>query len=266
MSSFNNGMILHTAPAGYDQYKEQISRGEIETIEYLSQSVGNKRKMMIYTPPGYSVEQRYNVLYLLHGIGGDETEWHNHANLKTILDNLYDDEKLVPMIVVLPNGRAMLNDRPEGNLFDADKIKGFEDFESDLLHDLIPFIESNYSVLTGRENRALAGLSMGGGQALNIGLSNLDHFAWIGGFSSAPNTKEPELLVPDPAVASAQLKLLWLSCGDLDNLKYISDNMHAYLTMQNVTHIWYEENGGHDWLVWKNDLYHFSQLLFQQEA
>ncbi|MBM6388200.1 MAG: esterase family protein, partial [Paenibacillus sp.] len=85
-----------------------------------------------------------------------------------------------PMIVVLPNGRAMPNDRAEGDLFDPEKIKAFERFESDLIHDLIPYIESNYSASTTRDNRAIAGLSMGGGQSLNIGLGNLNHFAWVG--------------------------------------------------------------------------------------
>ncbi|MFC5529456.1 alpha/beta hydrolase [Cohnella yongneupensis] len=263
MSSNSYDSKLQIAPEGYDQYRENIARGNMTTVEYFSTTVGNRRKAMIYFPPEYSENQTYNVLYLLHGIGGDEAEWYNHANPQVILDNLYADRKLAPMIVVLPNGRAMPYDRAEGDLFESDKLKAFEDFESDLLHDLIPYVESNYSVLRGRENRAIAGLSMGGGQSLNIGLGNLDRFAWIGGFSSAPNTKLPELLVPNPEEASAILRLLWLSCGVLDNLKYVSDRTHAYLTLHNVPHIWYEESGGHDWPVWKNDLYHFSKLIFQ---
>lgn len=263
MNPDHDKSIRHAAQPGYDQYRENIARGKITTVEYFSMTVGSKRKAMIYIPPGYSEDQRYNVLYLLHGIGGDEEEWYNHAGPQVILDNMYADRKLAPMIVVLPNGRAMQNDRAEGDLFEANKLKAFEDFEFDLLHDLIPYIESNYPVLVGRENRAIAGLSMGGGQSLNIGLGNLDRFAWIGGFSSAPNTKEPELLVPEPEEASSRLRLLWLSCGLLDNLKHVSDRTHTYLKLNNVPHIWYEESGGHDWSVWKNDLYHFSQLIFK---
>lgn len=264
MNPINYDWLRHAVPKGYDQYREDIAHGKMETVEYISKTVGCKRKTMIYIPPGYLDGQgEYNVLYLLHGIGGDEEEWYKHARPQVILDNLYADNKLARMIVVLPNGRAMQNDRAEGNLFDADKLKAFEDFESDLLYDLIPFVESNYRVLARRENRALAGLSMGGGQSLNIGLGNLNHFAWIGGFSSAPNTKEPELLVPSPKDASAKLSLLWLSCGLLDNLKHVSDRTHAYLETNHVPHIWYEESGGHDWPVWKNDLYHFSQLIFR---
>jgi len=264
MSWNNNASLVEAAPAGYDQYREHIARGNMNTVEYFSVTVGNKRKAMIYTPPGYSADLRYNVLYLLHGIGGDESEWFNHGNPQVILDNLYADNKLPPMIVVLPNGRAMPNDRAEGNIFDADKVQAFETFESDLLHDLIPYIESSYPVLTDRDNRALAGLSMGGGQSLNIGLNNLERFAWIGAFSPAPNTKVPELLVPNPEEASAKLRLLWLSCGELDELKSFSDRTHDYLSEHKVPHIWYEESGGHDWPVWKNDLYHFCQLIFKR--
>lgn len=257
--------MKETAPAlaGFDRQREHIDRGIIETVEYASETVGNFRKATIYTPPGYGDDKTYNVLYLLHGIGGDESEWHRHADPQTILDNLCADGKLAPMIVVFPNGRAMPNDRAEGDLFDPDKVKAFETFEFDLLNDLIPFIESRYSVSTGRENRAIAGLSMGGGQSLNIGLKHLDRFAWIGAFSPAPNTKSPEQLVPHPEEASARLKLLWLSCGDEDSLKPISDRTHAYLAEHQVPHIWFEEPGGHDWSVWKSDLYHFSQHLFK---
>lgn len=232
-------------------------------VEYDSGTVGCKRKCMVYTPPGFTDESAYNVLYLLHGIGGDELEWYTHAAPQVILDNLHAASKLAPMIVVLPNGRAMPNDRAEGNLFDADKLQAFETFESDLLKDLIPWVESRYPVLTRPENRAIAGLSMGGGQSLNIGLNRPERFAWIGAFSPAPNTRTPERLIPHPEETTAKLRLLWLSCGVLDELKHVSDGTHAYLADRRVPHLWYEESGGHDWPVWKNDLYHFAQLIFR---
>lgn len=253
---------MQMAPSGYDKEREGIARGEIRTIEYPSSTLGNTRKARVYTPPGYSEGQKYSVLYLLHGIGGDENEWYIHGKPQIILDNLNADQKLKPMIVVLPNGRAMLNDSAEGDHFAPDKVQAFETFESDLLHDLIPYIEANYSVLTDRMHRAIAGLSMGGGQSLNIGLNNLEHYAWIGAFSPAPNTKLPELLVPEPQKITELLSLLWLSCGDLDSLKNVSDRTHAYLSEHSVPHIWVEENGDHDWPVWKNGLYQFSQLIF----
>ncbi|WP_224753422.1 alpha/beta hydrolase [Paenibacillus terricola] len=256
--------IIELPPAGFDQQRKDIAHGSIETVEYDSKTVGNKRKMLVYTPPGYNENVKYNVLYLLHGIGGDEEEWHRNGHPEVILDNLIADGKLKPMIVVLPNGRAMPNDRAEGDIFAADKVKAFEVFEDDLIMDLIPFIESHYSVETERENRALAGLSMGGGQSLNIGLANLDKFAWIGAFSAAPNTKSPEQLVPDAEYASKQLKLLWLLCGDHDNLLNVSRRTEAYLKEKNVPHTWFEyADGWHDWPVWKTGLYYFSQLIFQ---
>lgn len=256
-------MMIEKAPVGFDRPRENVTRGNMNTVEYFSSTVGNSRKTMVYTPPGFSDAKRYNVLYLLHGIGGDEAEWFNHGHPEVIFDNLYADGKLAPMIVVLPNGRAMPDDRATGDVFSAKKVRAFETFESDLLHDLIPFIESNYPVFTDRGNRALAGLSMGGGQSLNIGLHHLDRFAWIGAFSPAPNTKAPELLVPNPKETSASLKLLWLSCGDRDELLSISTRTHDYLARHEVPHAWYiTKDGGHDWPVWKNDLYYFSRLLF----
>jgi enterochelin esterase-like enzyme len=249
------------APEGFDKVRDGIAHGTIETVEYDSTTVGNKRKTLVYLPPGYSADTKYPVLYLLHGIGGDEEEWHQQGHPEIILDNLFADKKAVPMIVVLPNGRAQANDRAEGNIMAA--APAFATFEQDLLKDLIPFIQSKYSTQTNRENRALAGLSMGGGQSLNFGLAHLDTFAWIGGFSCAPNTKMPEELVPDPAKATAMLKLLWISGGDKDGLIGFGQRTHLYLKEKNVKHIWNVDSGGHDFAVWKNNLYQFAQLIFR---
>lgn len=250
------------APNGFDIAVPNIAHGTIDTITYSSKTVGTNRKALVYTPPGYSKKKKYPVLYLLHGIGGDEKEWFNQGTPNVILDNLYAKGKLQPMIVVLPNGRAMKDDRATGNIMAPDKVEAFATFEKDLLTDLIPYVEKKYPVLKKRENRALAGLSMGGGQSLNFGLGNIDKFAWVGGFSSAPNTKMPELLLPKPEQAK-QLNLLWISCGDADGLMNISTRTHKYLQKNNVPHIFYIEPGGHDFKVWKNDLYMFSQLLFK---
>src|SRR3989337_2100222 len=187
------------APPGFDSLRSNIPHGKIDTISYNSKTVGTFRKALIYTPPGFSKKKKYPVLYLLHGIGGDKKEWLNGGKPQVILDNLYADRKLEPMIVVMPNGRAMKDDRAIGNVFDSAKVRAFATFEKDLLNDLIPYVEKKYSVLADREHRAIAGLSMGGGQSLNFGLGNLDKFAWVRGFSSAPKTKTPEVLVPDPA-------------------------------------------------------------------
>jgi enterochelin esterase-like enzyme len=248
-------------PAGFNNKRDDIPHGKLEMIEYDSKTVGTTRKMQVYTPPGYSKDKKYPVLYLLHGIGGDETEWERFATPDVLLDNLIADGKAVPMIIVMPNGRAQKNDRAEGNVYAAGPA--FAAFEQDLLKDVIPAIESRYSVQADREHRALAGLSMGGGQSLNFGLAHLDTFAWVGGFSSAPNTKPPEQLVPDPAAAAKQLKLLWLSCGNKDGLIRISQGVHAYLKEKQVPHVWHVDGNGHDATHWRNNLWLFSQRIFK---
>lgn len=247
--------------AGFDVPREGIPHGRLEMIEYESKTIGTTRKMQVYTPPGYSKEKEYPVLYLMHGIGGDETEWQRFAHPEILLDNLIADEKAEPMIVVMPNGRAQKNDRAEGDVYAA--APAFAKFEGDLLNDVIPTIEKRYSAYTDREYRALAGLSMGGGQTFNFGLTNLDTFAWLGAFSAAPNTKAPSELVPDPKKAKKQLKLLMISCGNQDGLMRISQGMHIYLKENDVPHIWHVDGNGHDATHWKNSLYHFTQKIFR---
>jgi enterochelin esterase-like enzyme len=255
--------IVKAAPKGFDSLRAEIPHGKIDTLTYRSKTVDTLRRTLIYTPPGFSKKKKYPVLYLLHGIGGDEKEWLIGGKPQVILDNLYAEGLIEPMIVVMPNGRAMKDDRARGNMFDSAKVAAFATFEKDLLNDLIPFIEKKYPVLTDREHRAIAGLSMGGGQSLNFGLGNLDKFAWVGGFSSAPNTKTPQQLVPDPELAKLKLKLLFISCGDNDGLIGFSKRTHDYLFEKNVPHIYYIEPGVHDFKVWKNGLYMFSKFLFK---
>jgi enterochelin esterase-like enzyme len=248
-------------PAGIDAERADVPHGKVELIEYDSKSVGTRRKLQVYTPPGYAPDKKYPVLYLLHGIGGDETEWQRFAHPNILLDNLIAAGKAVPMIVVMPNGRAQKNDRAEGNPFPA--VPAFAAFEQDLLGSVIPTIEARYGAQADREHRALAGLSMGGGQSLNFGLGHLDTFAWVGGFSSAPNTRTPAQLVPDPALAKERLKLLWLSCGNKDGLIRISQGVHGYLKEKGVPHVWNVDGHAHDPTHWRNNLYYFVQRVFQ---
>ena len=191
-------------PEGFDKKRDGIERGKLETVEYDSTTVGVKRKAGVYTPPGYTKDKTYPVLYLLHGIGGDENEWPRGGAPDVILDNLIADKKAVPMIVVMPNGRASKDVtartgvRPagagvrrvrEGPAQRPDPVR-----REDLLGEGRPRVAR------------LAGLSMGGGQSLNFGLNNLDTFAWVGGFSSAPNTKPPADLIKDHAEAAKKLQ------------------------------------------------------------
>jgi enterochelin esterase-like enzyme len=241
--------------------REGIPRGRLEMMQYDSKTVGTTRRMQVYTPPGYSRDRKYPVLYLLHGIGGDETEWQRFATPNVLLDNLIADGKATPMIVVMPNGRAQVNDRAEGNVYAGSAA--FANFEGDLLDDVIPAIEARYSASSDREQRALAGLSMGAGQTLNFGLAHLDRFAWIGSFSAAPNTKAPADLVPDPQAVTRALKLFYLSCGNKDGLFGISQGVHAYLKERQVPHVWNVDDHAHDPTHWRNNLYHFAQRIFR---
>ena len=249
-------------PAGFDKPRDGVPHGKLEMITYESKSVGATRRMNVYTPSGYSKDTKYPVLYLLHGIGGDETEWQRFAQPNVLLDNLIADGKATPMIVVMPNGRAQKNDRAEGDVFRS--APAFAAFEADLLNDVIPTIESRYSVRSDREHRALAGLSMGGGQSLNFGLAHLDTFAWVGAFSAAPNTKPVKELLPDPAAAKARLKLLFVTCGKKDGLMRVSQGVHAYLKENNVPHVWHVDDNAHDPPHWKNSLYAFAQRIFRE--
>jgi len=192
-------------PEEFDAMRSGIAHGHIDTITYDSKTVGTKRKAVVYLPRGYTEKNKYPVLYLLHGIGGDELEWLRNGQPQHILDNLYAEKKIAPMIVVLPNGRAMADDRATGNM---------------------------------------------------------DKFAWIGGFSSAPNTRQPEALIPDVNAARKNIRLLWVSCGTEDNLLPISERTVAYLIKNDIRHVYYKAPGKHDFQVWKKDLYNFSQLLF----
>jgi enterochelin esterase-like enzyme len=250
-------------PVGFDQRREGVASGTLELIEYASKTVGVRRKARVYTPPGYSRDQSYPVLYLLHGIGGDENEWARNGAPAEILDNLLADDEIVPMIVVLPNGRASTEVGPRDPI--PRQSPAFAAFERELLEDLIPFIEKSYSVKKDRESRALAGLSMGGGQSLNFGLTHLETFAWVGAFSAAPNTKGVAEIVPDPVAAIRKLRWLYVSCGDKDGLFHVSERVHAGLEERKVPHTFHViANGGHDFQVWRADLHRFAKRLFRE--
>ncbi|NLV32850.1 MAG: esterase family protein [Acidobacteria bacterium] len=248
------------APADFIQVRPGTPKGSLETLTYHSKSIGVDRKAVVYTPPNYDPNQKYPVLYLMHGIGGNETHWTTLCAANKVLDNLIADKKAVPMIIVMPNGRASAE--PPSSNFMAD-FNHYATFEKDLLQDLMPYIESRYPVKADRDHRAIAGLSMGGGQGLNFGINNIDKFAWVGGFSSAPNLQQPAVHIPKIQQAKDPLSLLWIGCGDKDNLITGSWNLHQALVKANLDHVWYVDTGGHEVMVWNNNLYLMAQMLFQ---
>jgi len=259
-------------PAGFNARRDNIPHGELTPVEYDSKSLGTRRRMRVYTPPGYSTSVKYPVLYLLHGIGGTDTEWTESCHANNIIDNLLAEGKVPPMVMVFPDGnssRTVADLAAGGRGAGAGAGRGMNmeawltPFENDLLKDIIPYVDSHYSVYTDRDRRALAGLSMGGGQTLNIGLVHPETFAWVGGFSSAPDTRQPpSALVPDPAMPK-QLKLVWLGCGNKDGLIRISQAVHNYLKENGVPHIWHVDGNAHDTTEWDNNLYLFSQHIFK---
>ena len=251
------------APADFDKERADIAHGTLEETTYESKTVGTTRKVTVYLPPKYDKSKKYPVLYLLHGTGGDHKEWPQGVP-NIIMDNLYADGKAEPMIIVMPNGRALPNDKAEGNVYAPEMQQGFANFERDLIDDLIPFIQSKYSTYTDQAHRAVAGLSMGGGQSLNFGLGNMDQFAYVGGFSSAPNTKAPEQLIPDIDAMKQQNKLLWMVCGGDDFLMMFSSRLKAFCDEKGVPATLIESPGGkHDFVVWTYGLYNFAQLIFK---
>ena len=250
------------APQGFDQEREGIARGTVKLIEYQSESVGTTRKANVYLPPKYDAKKKYSVLYLLHGIGGDENEWYKDGGVPNIImDNLYAEGKVADMIVVMPNGRAQKDDSRQGGF---GSFQAFGEFDKDLIGSLIPYIEKNFSVYTDRDHRAIAGLSMGGGQSLNFGLGHMDVFAYVGGFSSAPNTMRAAQLIPDVEKVKKENKLLWMVCGGADGLMNNSAQLKAFCDEKGIpcTLINYPEQG-HNFVVWKYGLYNFAQLIFK---
>lgn len=232
---------------------KDVPHGEVRIHWYRSQVTGKMRRAFVYAPPGYDREarRRYPVLYLQHGAGESERGWTAQGRANFILDNLLAEGKARPMLVVMDNGYATRagEKSPRGN----------EAFGEVVVKDLIPEIERNYRTLSGRENRAIAGLSMGGGQAMSVGFGNLDKFAWIGSFSGA-GARNFQLAAPE---TYAKLKLFWIGCGREDFLYKDNLAMHGALEKAGVKHVWFEAPGIHDWQVWRNHLREFAPLLFR---
>ena len=238
-----------------------VPHGSVAIRYYDSRATNTTRRAWIYTPPGYDrSSNRLPVLYLLHGADGDETVWTNFGRSNVILDNLIAERKVAPMVVVTPFGYAY----PSGT--GAPSAAGqMNAFEKDLIENLIPFVQSNYRVYTDREHRAIAGLSMGGGQTLQIGLHHLDLFSRVAGFSAAV-AREPFDAFRDVAADSrkvnASLKLLWLACGADDTLFEPNKQFSAFLTKAGITNTFVPSTGAHTWINWRRYLADAAPLIF----
>jgi enterochelin esterase family protein len=248
-----------------------VAHGAVEQRLYNSKSIEAVRRAFIYTPPNYSrSSERYPVLYLLHGAGGDESGWTANGRTNVILDNLIADGKLKPLVVVMPYGYAYAPGSPRAEGPDAQKRQR-ELFNRDLIEDLIPFVQANYRVHADRDHRAIAGLSMGGGQALGVGLSRTDVFSRVLGFSSALGVVTApqsggldfKTLIADSKAVNDKLKLLWVGCGTEDTLFNSNKQFAEMLQTSGVKHTFHVSEGAHTWLVWRRYLNEVAPLLFQ---
>ena len=255
-------------PAGFDQRQEGVAYGQMRYKTYLSKTTGSFRDVMVLLPPDYSAETAYPVLYLLHGIGGDENEWAS-GKPDVVIGNLIAAGEAPPMIVVMPNIRARKNDAPNSaDMYSPEHFAAFDNFINDLRDDLMPFIEKEYLIAKGPENTAIAGLSMGGREALYIGLSMQETFGYIGAFCPAPgllpyHAEKGLFQVEDFTDAAGTMPYVLINAGVNDFV--VGDWPQTYsetLGDNGTIHTFYTTLGGHDFNVWKHGLYNFARNIF----
>jgi len=288
VSSLDSMFLVPGPEAAYEDV-QPVPHGEVRAVWYDSKTLGGPRRMHVYTPPGYERgSAKYPVFYLIHGGGDEDSGWSTIGRAGFILDNLLAAGKIKPMIVVMPNGSITLPGvanpmgggrgaaTPEAIAARIVAISKLHDaFVSDLLTDIIPHVESTYRVLATRENRAIAGLSMGGAETLRAAPSNLDKFAWIGVFSmglqegvnagvNSDFVQRNAAFFADPEKTNKQVKLFWIGVGKDDRTvgdgpKRLSDTLKAH----SIRHEYHETEGGHTWINWRLYLRDFTQLLFR---
>ncbi len=238
---------------------QEVPHGTVHFHEYRSRALGVVRRLRVYTPPGYEQKKdtRYPVLYLLHGSGDNEATWTELGRAHLILDNLIAQGKARPMLIVMPDGHAL----PPGS---ENRGRAGEAFEKDLLNEVIPLVERTYRVQADAEHRAIAGLSMGARQALGVGLTQRDRFAWIGAMSGyvADPAKNLAAAINDPQL-SKKVRLLWIAIGKDDVLLKPTEEMEKVLKEKQIPHTYRVTEGNHSWPVWRRYLGEFAPLLFQ---
>jgi enterochelin esterase family protein len=264
---------------------KSVPHGAVAEVHYQSSALGRTRRMHVYTPPGYEAgTAKYPVFYLLHGAGDCDDSWTSVGRANFILDNLIASGKAKPMIVVMPAGHTNAGGGGRGAA-PAGGPPPRDEFGEDFLKDVMPYVEKNYRVIADRAHRAIAGLSMGGGQTLNIGIPNLQKFAYIGVYSSslaggggrgrgaapADGTPPPpfgaaweqtNLAALDNAAAKKGLKLFWFATGVDDGVIANTRLTVELLKKHGFTPVLKETPGGHTWLNWRNYLIEFAPQLF----
>ncbi len=252
----SRGYVEVPGPAGSPRADawRKVPHGTVHTHWYESSAAaGARRRVHVYTPPGYEKDSRkYPVLYLLHGSGDNDSHWTLLGQANVIADNAIADGKAVPMLIVMPDGHVPTT---------GDRTAAFE---TELMKDVRPLVEGNYRTETGRSKRAIAGLSMGGNQALAVGLKNADDFAYVGAFSAGVREGSPAYAaLNDPAKLNDRLKLLWVGIGTDDFLLNANRDYAKKLDAANVKHEYKETSGGHRWGVWRDYLAGFLPRLFR---
>ena len=240
--------------------EQQVPHGTVHRHRYRSKSLGVTRGLYVYTPPGYETDRdkKYPVLYLFHGYGDDESAWTVVGRAHVIADNLLAHKKAGPLIIVMPYGHTP-SSPPEMR-----SIGRYKAFEKDLIEDVIGYVEKSYRVRADQKNRAVAGLSMGGGQSLTVGLGNLDTFGCVGAFSSAiPREEELKKLPAEPKSMNDKLNLLWIGCGRKDFLFGANQKFLERLKTDGIDHVAHITDGAHDWRIWRRYLNEFVPLLFK---
>ena len=245
----------------------RVPHGVVHRQFYDSKTTGTERGVYVYTPPGYETSgtRRYPLVLLLHGYGDDESAWLEVGRVNFILDNLLAANKIVPMVVAMPNGHPLpIELKTE---FDDYADRNLKLMEKDVLEDLLPYLERSYRLGDSDQQRAIVGLSMGGGQALTIGLGHLDQFSWIGGFSSAAPQGDLDHLLAnltrDVAATNRRIKLLWIGCGKDDFLLARNRQFVSWLAKHKIAHTYRETKGSHQWMVWRRYISEFLPLLFR---
>jgi enterochelin esterase-like enzyme len=258
-------------PAFYDV--QDVPHGEIRTLLYKSRSNRTTRELTVYLPPGYddARNRRYPVLYLLHGFANDHHSWHRYGRANDILDNLLAEKRIEPFLVVMPlgYGGAQINGDgtgipPKGaGTFGGDAAL----YERDLLEDIIPMIDNKYRTMADRKHRAIAGFSMGGGQAGRVGLRHLETFSRVGimsaGMAGGPDTEPLATLAAKPARTNQQIDLLWIACGKDDAAMKGAKSLHDTLARARIEHTFLETEGAHHWRVWRRYLRDLAPVLFK---